>query len=182
MKPTDTLIHEHKVIKRALNILDVADQALASGDDSVVALYPELIEFIRGYADSFHHAKEEDILFQKLGEKGMPIEGGPVSVMLSEHEHFRFLVGELEDAVNNFLDGDDGERERIIENADEYVDLLRGHIEKEDSVLYPMSDNLLTEEDQQTIQVEFEKIEEEPQGRQDYEEMIAELEKRLEAA
>ncbi len=182
MKPTETLTNEHKVIKRALNILDVADQALVSGDDSVVALYPELIEFIRGYADNFHHAKEENILFQKLGEKGMPIKGGPVSVMLSDHEHFRYLIGELEDAVNNFLDGDTDERERIIENADEYVDLLRGHIEKEDTVLYPMSDNLLTDEDQTTMQVEFEKVEEEPASSHDYVEMIDELEKRLEAA
>ena len=67
-------------------------------------------------------------------------------------------------------------------NADEYIDLLRDHIEKEDSILYPMSDNLLTKEDQQGLLIKFEKLEKETASRHDYENLIEELEKRLEAA
>jgi hemerythrin-like domain-containing protein len=49
------------------------------------------------YADRQHHVKEEDLLFLELEKKGMPRDGGPVGVMLMEHQFgtSRNLGGEL---------------------------------------------------------------------------------------
>jgi hypothetical protein len=35
--------------------------------------YLDGVDFIRGYADRFHHAKEEDVLFEALIENRMPL-------------------------------------------------------------------------------------------------------------
>jgi hemerythrin-like domain-containing protein len=40
-----------------------------------------------------------------------------------------------------------------------YVDLLRAHIGKEDNILYPMADKMLTPEDQKTLAEAFERVE-----------------------
>ena len=42
------------------------------------------IDFIRNYADRFHHAKEEDVLFKALVDNGTPKENSPVAAMLME--------------------------------------------------------------------------------------------------
>ena len=40
-----------------------------------------------------------------------------------------------------------------------YAKLLRRHIQKEDNVLYPMADRVLTGQDQQALAEAFEKVE-----------------------
>jgi hemerythrin-like domain-containing protein len=45
-----------------------------------------------------------------------------------------------------------------------YVDLLQNHIKKEENILFPMANKVLSEEKQNEIFEEFEKIEEEAAG------------------
>ncbi len=56
----------------------------------------DFARFLRGFADGCHHGKEEDILFQRLIERGFPREAGPLAVMYHEHEvgrsHVRALM------------------------------------------------------------------------------------------
>jgi len=80
MKPTEILVYEHDIIKRAIKVLEAVDRRFEAGDDSVVAAYPPLIDFIREFADRCHHGKEEDILFKLLERRGMP-RMGPIGVL-----------------------------------------------------------------------------------------------------
>ena len=52
----------------------------------------------------------------------------------------------------------------VTANLKTYVELLRAHIDKEDNVLFPLADRLLTSEDQQTILKSFDKHEAEEVG------------------
>ena len=59
------------------NILKVIDAALKecreleSGKETNVGFFRKFVDFFRNYADKFHHAKEEDILFVELNREGV---------------------------------------------------------------------------------------------------------------
>jgi hemerythrin-like domain-containing protein len=106
------------------------------------------IEFIRGFADSYHHAKEEDLLFPAMERVGIPRNDGPVAVMLAEHDEGRAFVGKAAEAVERLRAGDASARPVIAANLRNYAGLLDNHIEKENQILYPMADARFTPDDQ----------------------------------
>lgn len=178
MKSTEILMREHDIIKRAINLLEIVDDRLAAGDDAVVSVYPELVDFIKSFADECHHGKEEDILFELLEERGVPRENSPLAVMMDEHETGRRFVRNIERSANQFIHGDKAVRVQIIQNSESYARLLKDHIYKEDAVLYPMADKILSEADQQRLDEEFSRVEADfgPERHRHYEQMIADLE------
>mgnify|MGYP001039396149 CR=1 FL=1 len=60
-----------------------------------------------------------------------------------EHDQGRAFVRAMEEAAQKALDGEVGQTAIIAENAKCYAALLRGHIEKEDDILYPLAERVL---------------------------------------
>ncbi len=132
--PLQQLVDEHVLIKRwvALSprLLQFVD--VNAGEDRRLLL--DGVDFIRSYADKFHHAKEENILFGYFSGS-LEI----IQAMLTDHESARAHVRQLVEAVET-RDGD-----AIAEHLGAYGRLLSAHIEKEDEILYPWMDRELTE-------------------------------------
>jgi hemerythrin-like domain-containing protein len=70
----------------------------------------------------------------------------------------------MSDAYATYMVGDKSSSQGIMQNAHGYISLLKGHIEKENTVLFVMADNLLSEKRQDELFEGFEKIEEERIG------------------
>jgi hemerythrin-like domain-containing protein len=83
--------------------------------------------------------------------------------MLSEHEAGRAYIRGIADGASK-LGTDPAAADRIAQNAQGYIDLLRAHIGKENNVLFPMADRALTSEDQVYLTKEFERFEAEETG------------------
>ncbi len=164
MKPTQILSSEHRIIEVVITCLErMTERANAEGRlDGPAA--SDAVEFIRGFADHCHHGKEEARLFPMMIEKGFPSEGGPVAVMKSEHEQGRAFVRGMSDSITGAAQGETGELENFTKHARGYAALLRNHIIKEDNILFPMADRTLSEEDQQKLLDQFEKVEAEEIG------------------
>ena len=143
---TQALVQEHRLIVRMLAILEEKAGQTARGEYTNYRFYLEAVDFIRNYADRFHHAKEEDVLFEELVKNGMPRENSPVAAMLMEHDQGRMFVAAMEKAATEALAGEPGRDGAIAENAFGYLTLLREHIEKEDGILYPLAERLIPEE------------------------------------
>lgn len=156
--PTKILMDEHQNILTVIKVLNLEITTLESGKEIDVEFFKEVIDFIRNYADKFHHAKEEDILFAQFDKKSDQAHCNPVPQMLHEHELGRDFVKNLEIGVN------ENNKHKVIENARGYAGLLQEHIFKEDSILYPMIDEVLSSENQDAIAVEFKKVEAETTG------------------
>jgi hemerythrin-like domain-containing protein len=60
--------------------------------------------------------------------------------------------------------GDAAATAAIARDLKAYVRFLRAHIGKEDNVLYPMADRLLTAEDQRELMAAFDRVEAEEMG------------------
>lgn len=176
MQVTKVLFEEHKHILDAIKVLTATGSELSKGNDSAVDDIPQLIEFIRRYADDYHHGKEEDILFVLLQKHGLPIESGPLSVLLADHDQGRVFVRNLAENTDKFLSSDKSGRQAIIDNARGYARLLLAHIDKEDNVLYPMADKILDDGERHKILQQFKAKEASiKKSKKDYEDMIVTL-------
>jgi hemerythrin-like domain-containing protein len=142
---TKVLVEEHRLILRMIALIEKNAPRTAEGRYLNWQFYLDGIDFIRQYADRFHHAKEEDILFKALVDNGMPKEHSPVAAMLMEHDQGRSFVRAMESAVHEAQAGHTDTYQAIAENALGYAALLRDHISKEDTVLYPLSERVLPE-------------------------------------
>jgi len=143
---TQVMVDEHKLILRMIALVEKNTELLDQGKFRNWQFYLDAVDFIRNYADRFHHAKEEDVLFVELIKNGMPEKQSPIEAMHMEHDQGRAHVRAIEDAAQKALNGETGQAVIIAENAKGYAALLRGHIEKEDDILYPLAERVLPEE------------------------------------
>jgi hemerythrin-like domain-containing protein len=143
MTGTTELRSEHQNILAVIACLRAACGAARTGDGFDSDTFRQGVDFIRNYADGWHHAKEEVHLFPALEAAGMPREGGPVGVMLHEHEIGRSLVAAIVEHLDAAAEGDDSAQAKVVDNALGYADLLEGHIQKEDGILFEMADRML---------------------------------------
>ncbi len=143
---TQVMVDEHKLILRMITLVEQNTALLEEGKFRNWQFYLDAVDFIRNYADRFHHAKEEDVLFVALIKNGMPEKQSPIEAMHMEHDEGRAHVRAMEEAAQKALDGEAGQATIIVEQAKGYAALLRGHIEKEDDILYPLAERILPEE------------------------------------
>jgi hemerythrin-like domain-containing protein len=98
--------------------------------------------------------------------------------MLDEHAAGRRLVGEMSDGLARLRGASGGAARSVRGKSAEYGDLLRGHIDKENNVLFPMADRLLSDDDSANIIERFETIERDrigPGKHEAYHEMLHRL-------
>lgn len=180
MKPTDTLKNEHKAILLMLKVVERVSRKLEAGENVPAEHLTQIVGFIRGFADKCHHAKEEDLLFPAMEKTGIPRQGGPIGVMLSEHTEGREYVRKMSEAAEKYAAGDRKAGARFAENARGYAALLTQHIQKEDNILYPIADARLSPQTQAGLEKDFERVEEEVVGagkHEEYHRLLEMLEK-----
>jgi len=166
MNVSGDLRNEHEAVLLSLTILE---KICAIGRPPIQNV-EQLLEFLRIFVDKCHHGKEEDLLFPALEAVGVAKEGGPMGVMLAEHQMGRDLVEEMGNALDKVKSGNADARTKVVENATNYVKLLRQHIDKENTVLFVMADSKIPEAKQAELLKGFEEIEEKRVGRGKHEE------------
>ncbi len=131
--PMAQLVEEHRLIKRWVAQIPavVAAMDLDRAWDRELVL--DGIDFVRSYADRFHHAKEEDILFGYFDA-----DSPAIKAFVTEHEIARSHVREAEAGVAA------RDAESVARHLGAYGELLASHIKREDEVLYPWMDRELT--------------------------------------
>jgi len=168
-EPMQKLVAEHTLIKRWLALIPQVVKYVDLKTESGKQIINNGIDMIRSYADKFHHAKEEDILFKYFDENAEIIQ-----VMYKDHTNARALVQNMIKALKA------ENRELLSESLLAYRDLLQHHIQKEDEILYPWMDRelnktTLIEMDAKFVEADINSGIKEKK----YEDMINDLEKLL---
>jgi len=169
----EQLKEEHQAILLMLKIMEAACKKLEAGENVSKDDLNDMLRFIKEFADKSHHLKEEDLLFPAMEEVGIPREGGPIGVMLSEHTMGRDYVKGLSMGIEEYAKGNTDAAKQIIKNARNYASLLSNHINKEDNILYPMAEMRLSKEKQDELLKEFERVNSEKIGLETQKELIA---------
>jgi hemerythrin-like domain-containing protein len=158
MQATDILMNEHRVIERVLDALETATWALERGAAVRPGFFLEAADFIAGFADGCHHRKEEGVLFEAMIAAGMPPQGGPIAVMLAEHEQGRRLTRGIREGVKRWQEGAADGHRVLTTNAREYIALLREHIRTEDDVLFPMAEEIIPPAREAAVLRDYERV------------------------
>jgi hemerythrin-like domain-containing protein len=143
-KPTEILKEEHENVLQKLDALGEIIGHL----DKKVEFSAKLEELASFFKTDFwvHFSKEEVALFPEM-EEFIPRDGGPLGVMLSEHEDLRNTNTEFQQAVDLYLkDSDNSEAKGMIQrHGAHFIGTLREHIDKENNILFMMADMHLDE-------------------------------------
>jgi hemerythrin-like domain-containing protein len=152
---TTALRSEHDHILTMIACLRAACAAAESGDRFDAETFQTGLDFIRNYADAWHHAKEEQHLFPALEAAGMPRDGGPIAVMLHEHVMGRSYVRKIADNLEEATNQDAAARSTVLNYTLAYANLMTGHIQKENGILFNMADQILLPEDHTRLEQDY---------------------------
>jgi len=131
--PMKKLVEEHQWILRLLalipTLIEHCDLSLEADQQRML----DSVDFIRSYADKYHHAKEEDILFTYFDES-LDI----LQVMFEDHKTARAHVAAIHTAIET------QDTASLASHLTAYGELLKDHIKREDEILYPWLDKQLS--------------------------------------
>jgi hemerythrin-like domain-containing protein len=153
--PVEVLVAEHRVITAVLDAMEHEAESLRTGQPLRAEFWLGVADFLENFADGFHHAKEEDLLFPALAERGIAEEDGPIGVMKCEHVQGRGLCRRIHDAAT----ADD--KSSLLAASGGFVHLLREHIHKEETVLFQLATRILNAETTKALQEAFDRVKQE---------------------
>jgi hemerythrin-like domain-containing protein len=148
-EPIYKLVVEHKLIKRLLALIPELCSRVEKDLEGNRELIKKSVDFIRQFADKFHHAKEEDILFAYA--KGNT---DILNVMYEDHKKGRYYVKAV------LLGLETGDASYVSFSLKHYRELLTEHIKKEDEILYPWIEKGMTAEQIKELEEKFNKTDE----------------------
>jgi DUF438 domain-containing protein len=147
---------DHEITERVFAAMETAFESSAGPAPAQVG---RLLEYVRDYVDACHNQKEERHLFPRLEARGMPRHGGPLAVMLGEHEQAREILARLVPLCTSYAAGHTGNRHELHATFSEYADLCKNHFWKENDILYPMAQHLLNPADAAAVVQGIEAVE-----------------------
>ena len=131
--PMKKMVDEHVLIKRWLALLPKVIENLDLETEEGLQLINNGIDFIRNFADKYHHAKEEDETFKYFDENF-----DMIKVIRNDHVKVRRHVKEMLQAIEN------KDTKTLEDHLVSYSQILPEHIKKEDEILFPWMDRKLT--------------------------------------
>src|SRR5262249_21544532 len=149
---------EHRVIERVLAALETRVQQLDE-EPFRREFFDETLDFLTNFAYRCHHRKEEERLFPLLRRKGSSDKSGAIEVMLQNHNRARVHLAAIRANLDAAEQGCLEARSVIGREALGYVRLLRHHIQKADSVVFPMAREALRPSEMETLSHGFESLE-----------------------
>jgi len=165
MDAIDDLKTGHEAARQALDILkEIVENINATGNAEHPEHLEQLFDFFRIFVDRCHHGKEEELLFPALEEIGISREGGPVGVMLSEHQQGCDLVAQMKTDLARLLHSDDAAVRLLKQHATDYITLLNFHIDRENSILFRLASTHLPPDKLAELGKGFDRIETEKIG------------------
>ena len=181
--PITALEQEHLLIAQVVRFISTLSARIEAGQTVDPDILHDVVEFMRLFADQCHHGKEEDLLFPLLVKKGVPLHGCPIEALTAEHVRGRAFVKGLAESAEAYKKSAAFARDGLIENLRAIAGLYPNHIWKEDYLLYPMANKVLSPEDLRALAPAFEQVEinmgQEVHHR--FEQLVAQLERRIES-
>jgi len=142
------LIEDHSTTER---VLDAVARALDDAGGPQLVVLTAFRDYATGFVDACHNQKEERHLFPLLEAHGVPREGGPLGVMLAEHEQSKALLGRLVGLIERYVNGESSTLAELRSTFEEYAALLKSHYWKETDVLYPLARRTLSETEAEAV-------------------------------
>lgn len=134
MQLLDDLRREHERIDAVLGSLRTWARCFAAGE-APLSNRDAFLTFFSVYAGAFHHEREEELLLPALARSaGLAADRGPIAVILEDHRVMAELLRAIATTSDPVL---------LQEAALRYSHALWQHIDVENSILFPESEDRL---------------------------------------
>jgi hemerythrin-like domain-containing protein len=161
--PTDLLRQEHELVRLVAGAMEREVAIIEQTREVRRVRVARMVDFARHFTDGRHHRKEEELLFSLLRERNAGVDAA-IGTMLSEHGMGRAAIRAVDAALDEGEHDDDGP-EIIAVNLGVYAGLVRLHMAKEEVVLFPLAERLLSVREMEMLGEEFERLEALEDGR-----------------
>ncbi len=145
---TELLVKEHRAIQEELRQFEAV---LRKFDE------PRIRETMRFFDEQviLHRRKEEEALFPALVPY-LGLEGGPVACMLAEHQDEKNKLRIISSALQKPMAA--GTKKEILTAGDYIFSLLNAHIMKEDNILFPYAESILSTQEKNQVAEKMDQI------------------------
>lgn len=144
---TELLMRDHETTEKVFE----AGERLLEAPNPDPQLVQKLLDYFVGYVEACHNRKEEDHLFPLIERRGVPRHGGPLAVMLMEHEQSKHVLGQLKTAATDYVAGNSDALDPLRAVYAQYIDLLKNHFWKENDILYPLAQRVMAIADGEAV-------------------------------
>lgn len=144
----ELLTKDHETTERVIEAMTRAFEAPQGPSRQMVA---DAVEYFGSYVDQCHNKKEENHLFPLIERLGIPRHGGPLGVMLQEHEESETLLAQFVALGRGYGDGDATTADDLRGAFERYSTLLKDHFWKENDILYPMARRVMRDADAASV-------------------------------
>lgn len=159
MRLIDLLKAEHRRLKQFLNYLNVAAERIENKKPISPAFFEIIVKMTDFFVKGYHQDLEENLLFPYLKAKGLIEKGGPLEVLRREHEEADRYIKDLSGAAALLAGGGEEKRRarmEIVDNIRAYTHLMTAHTGKEEMVVFPIAETILSAEEEKRLNTEFE--------------------------
>lgn len=154
-RATAILTHEHLAVKSVVQaMLKIAD-AVEQYQFVDQALLTDVTSFLEAFARQCQQAQEEAILFPLLAAKCVTPFACFIAGLAEEHSRAQSLASELVENVSRYVLGGGARHERLVTSLRDLAALYRQHLWKEDRLLLPMADQMLSTAEQKALHRAF---------------------------
>ncbi len=152
----DQLMNDHETTEKVFAAVALALDAPAGPPPG---LLQDALAYFEGYVGACHHLKEEHHLFPLVERRGVPKHGGPLAVMLGEHDESRLVLPRLSALIHRYTRGEREVLDELRATFAHYSTLLKDHFWKENDILFPLARRVLTEADGDAVMAGIEATE-----------------------
>lgn len=156
MLPIDVLRKEHRLIERFIRLLKKETDRMVETEEVDSSFIVTAVDFLRTYADSCHHGKEEGILFKALSEKSLSdADSRMMHELIAEHIYARKKVNNLEKTKESFAKGEVGSTRNTLQLMIDLAEFYPMHINKEDKQFFYSSTEYFSQQEQKEMLQQF---------------------------
>jgi hemerythrin-like domain-containing protein len=155
-KTLNIIRDEHRSIAAILHGMEyLVDRVRARKAKIDPRVFRAMIYYLDTFSERMHHPKEDRFLFSALRGRG-----GEAAAAVAELEHEHAAGGSalqrLEQCLVRYEEGGEREFPGFAEAVAKFVREYRDHMRKEETIVFPMAERLLTAQDWRAIDRAFE--------------------------
>lgn len=155
MSATKILIKEHALILKALEAMLFAKHQIENGVFPEKIFFEQAVLFARDFSDTFHHFKEEFLMFGMLAQKKEGELDLEIGALRYQHERCRGYIEGIAGSLKGYEERDELAITALLENLAPYISLLRRHIHQENHFFFPLVEASLTNDENNYLEDQF---------------------------
>jgi hemerythrin-like domain-containing protein len=180
ISPAEDLMREHGVLNRILLIYDEHLHLLAAKKPFDGSVLTAAADIVRHFVEDYHEKLEEDFLFPRFRKAGklVPL----VNTLQKQHAAGRDLTAQIRELAATATFKLVSDRDKLADSLRAFLRMYRPHEAREDTVLFPAFQSIVSPHEYDSLGEDFEKKEDDLFGEDGFfkvVDQVAQLEKRL---